>query len=340
MEIIAKSKTVIKNYFIKIIKLLADPIVTFLTKRVTYEVIQFIPPLIEFYNSSDKDKQSYYDHTKNPLDNLQVYENLKQRLVALNVPVEDFSIDISDFENWLKSFPEVANSYRGMGDVFIEKCLEHYLSYRLLNIKNNDVYIDIAAAGSDFADILHRSMGVKSYVLDLTYPEGVHGNKIGADAGATKLPDKFANVLSLHCAYECFMGDADIRFIKEASRILAPKGRYLIVPLYMDDVCFVATSPFCNQKEITIEDEALKVWRDDKYIVPFSRHYSPEAFKRRIFSVIPSDINAKVIYIQNIADVIKYFGNQRIYCFFTFYCEKKDINYTQQSLVATPSPTR
>ena len=88
------------------------------------------------------------------------------------------------------------------------------------------------------------------------------------------MPDDFASVLSLQCAYECFMGDADIRFVEEASRILDKKGRYGIAPLYLADIHFVSTSPYCNQAEVVIEPEARKVWKDDKYKVPFSRHYS------------------------------------------------------------------
>jgi len=38
------------------------------------------------------------------------------------------------------------------------------------------------------------------------------------------LPDGFASVLSLQCAYECFMGDADIRFVEEAGRFWIKNG--------------------------------------------------------------------------------------------------------------------
>ena len=126
--------------------------------------------------------------------------------------------------------------------------------------------------------IFLNKQGIKSYRLDLAYPAGIHGIDIGSDAGDTKLPDAFATVLSAQCAYECFMGDADIRFIKEAARILKSKGKYGIVPLYLDNDYYISTSPYCNQKEVVIEAEAKKVWRDDAFKVPFSRHYSPNPF--------------------------------------------------------------
>ena len=280
-----------------------------------------LPQLIEFQNSPKEHRQSYFDHTKDAFGNRGLYAGLKDRLLAIGIPVEEVDIDISDFERWLDDFSEIKKYYQNMGDVFVEKCLEHYLAFRHLKIANDDVYIDIAAAGSPWADILNKR-GLKSYRLDLAYPEGIHGINIGADAGNTKLPDAFASVLSAHCAYECFMGDADIRFVGEAARILNEKGRYGIVPLYLDDIYFVATSPYCNQQDVIIESEAKRVWRDDEYKVPFSRHYSPESFKRRIYSSIPDSMTGKVLYFRNLTDVMEHYQGQRIYCFFMFYCEK------------------
>ena len=205
-----------------------------------------------------------------------------------------------------------------MGDVFVEKCLEHYLAFRQLKISNDDVYIDIAASGSPWADILNKR-GIRSYRLDLGYPEGIHGINIGADAGNTKLPDRFCSVMSAQCAYECFMGDADVRFVSEAARILDKKGRYGIIPLYLEDTYFVATSPYCNQQNVKIEGEARRIWRDDEYKVPFSRHYSPEYFKERIYSSIPDSMRGKILYFRNLTDVMRHYPGQRIYCLFMFY---------------------
>jgi hypothetical protein len=242
--------------------------------------LPIISQLIEFQNSAKEDRQSFYDHTKDPLGSIGFYEGLKDRLLSAGVPVKPVDVDIPDFERWLNDFPEVGRHYEKMGDVFIEKCLEHYLTYRYLNISSGDVYIDVASSGSLWAEVLNsrteirghpgemrsavvnefhragrsevggRRSGVKAYRLDLSYPEGIRGIDIGADAGDTKLPEGFASVLSLQCAYECFMGDADIRFVEEANRILNKKGRYGIAPLYLADIHFVSTSPYCNQAEV------------------------------------------------------------------------------------------
>jgi hypothetical protein len=112
------------------------------------ELLPIIPQLIEFQNSAKEERQSFYDHTKDPLGSINFYEGLKERLLLAGVPVEAVDIDIPDFERWLSDFPEIRRYYEKMADVFIEKCLEHYLAFRHLKISDNDVYIDIAGGGS------------------------------------------------------------------------------------------------------------------------------------------------------------------------------------------------
>lgn len=300
-------------------------------KRETEKILPVISQLIEFQSSPAELRSSFHDHTKRPEENIKYYERLKDRLINSGIKVEDVMVDITDFERWLIDFAEIRRNYERLGDVFIEKCLEHYLAYRHLKISNNDVYIDVASAGSPWAESLNvreaevrdRKQGVKAYRLDLSFPKGINGIDIGADSGDTKLPNGFASVLSLQCAYECFMGDADILFVKEASRILNKKGRYGIVPLYLEDIHFVSTSPYCNQAAVIIEPEARKIWRDDEYKLPFSRYYSPESFAERIHSQIPDDMAGKIIYFKNLEEVMMNYPGQRVYCFFMFLCEKK-----------------
>ncbi|MBP7652816.1 hypothetical protein KA977_05295 [Candidatus Dependentiae bacterium] len=281
--------------------------------------------IIEYENSSITERQSYCEHTQEPLKNKDLFFDLKNELVNIKLPTENIEININDFENWLVDFSAINELYEKMGDVYIEKCLEHYLAFKYLNISQKDVVIDIAACGSPFAKILIEK-GIKSYRLDMSYPEGINGINIGADAGDTKLLSEFADVLCLQCAYECFMGDADIRFIKEAGRILKNNGRVGIVPLYLDDSYYIITSPYCNQNNIVIDEGAKRVWREDKYKAPFSRHYSLDSFNKRIHSNIPNGMKAKILFFQNLPDIMKKYANQRIYCYFMLLCEKKCVN--------------
>ena len=289
--------------------------------------------LNDFKKSPLKLRQSYYDKTKKPLFNIEYFSAIKDQLLANGVNVNEIRIDIHDFKTWLTDFPEVIKYYKNSGDAFIEKCLEHYLVYKFLKFTKGDVYIDVAAAGSPWAEILNTK-GVESYRLDLSYPKGIQGINIGANAENTGLPSGSCTALSLQCAYECFMGESDINFVKEASRILNEKGRYVIVPLYLADQYYISTSPYCDQKKVVIDDGAKKIWRDDQYKVPFSRHYSPEAFIERIYSNIPKDMSTHIFYISNLDELMRHYHKQRIYCFFMLYSEKKN-TYKQELTISS-----
>jgi hypothetical protein len=240
------------------------------------------------------------------------------RFNNLGVDVEDVCINVKDFESWLTKYPEIFDHYINHSDVRIEKCLEHYLSMKHLGINEKDVFVDIAASGSPFANIISKKLKIDAYMQDLIYEEGIHGNKIGSDAGSIPVSDKFASVLALHCAFECFQGDSDIRFIKEAGRVLCDGGRLGILPLYIDDDYFVKSGPKYDKNKVSIEEGVKWIWRDDDYAhEPFSRHYSPEAFKERILDNM-ENLNGKILHFTNLKDLELYYPKQRIYCNFMF----------------------
>jgi hypothetical protein len=192
-----------------------------------------------------------------------------------------------------------------------------------LALSSFDRFIDVAAGSSPYADILHRELGLATFRMDLSYPAGISGRDIGVDAGDTRLPCGFATAMALHCSYECFMGDADVRFVREAARILAPGGRYVITPLYLGTTFRNITSPYCNQRKVAIDPGASRIWRDDSYITSsFARIYSPEVFAERIYSRIPGDMTGTVYFFRNLPDVSRSFGGERIYCYFLFHCTK------------------
>lgn len=236
------------------------------------------------------------------------------------MPVEDTRVDIADFEEWRRDFWELDQFYSRWAAVRIEKCLEHYLAFKWLGISQKDLYIDIAASDSIWAKFLSQR-GIIAYRLDLKYPLGIKGRDIGADAGDTKLPDEFASAMSLHCAFETFRNDADIRFIHEAWRVLNERGRLAILPLYTDETYFILSSPYVDLSGVQIDQGAIRVWREDSHKGPFSRHYSPEAFAKRIYSQIEG-MTGKIVHFTNLDELRARYSGQRIYCHFMFYCEK------------------
>jgi glycosyltransferase involved in cell wall biosynthesis len=266
-------------------------------------------------------KVTYSEPSPDYFNDKAYYDGLRNRLIKLGVTVEETELDINAFDDWLKMHPEIKNYYRLRKNVIIEKCLEHYLSYKYLSLTQEDIFIDIAASKSPWIETLSKK-GIRSFRLDKAYSEGINGTNIGADASNTYLPDGMASALGLHCAFECFMGNVDIQFLKEAGRILNEIGRFVIVPLYLSNNFKNITSPLCDQSNVLIDEGAEKVLRQDGYKAPFSRNYSPEAFMQRVYSNVPKDMTAKVFYFTNISDFSKRYAGQRVYSHFMLYCEK------------------
>ncbi len=265
--------------------------------------------LDEFEKSSDTERASYWEAKFDARE-------FTERFDKAGIAVEQIEINIKDFERWMSENSALIADYGNMADVRIEKILEHYLTLKYLDVKLDDIFIDVAAADSPFADLL-RKKGMTAYSQDLVYPVGLRGCKIGSDAGRMPVNDRFADVLTLHCAYECFQGDGDIRFAREASRILKKGGRLGIAPLYIDTIHFVKTSPWSDKRKIDVEREARVLWRDDQYKEPFSRHYSPESFVERIACQMP-EMEKKILCFKNLDTLSEHFKGQRIYCHFMF----------------------
>ena len=226
------------------------------------------------------------------------YEKIRADMENAGLRVIPYRIDIKDFYKWLDkaAFPKkYADFY---GPKFVEKALEHYLGAKLLELGRGDVLIDIAAASSPWFEIAERMYRCKAYALDLSFPEGINGKKIGADATAMPLPNGFATKLALHCAYEMFEGDADIRLIPEAERVLAPGGKMVI---YMHNFYFADSSPLADRRGLDYQG-AVRVWRDDGYNVRFSRKYSVDAFIERVVKNLGS-LSLILYFIENEKEV-------------------------------------
>jgi SAM-dependent methyltransferase len=306
----------IKNAFRKKIEQIAQ-------KAVRDQIRFLVPQYLQFQTAPKNQRISSYVMADLPnLDSR--YTSIRDKMGSLVVTVGDSHIDISAFRRWMHDFPQVIEAYEWMGATKIEKCLEHYLSYSLLGLKPGTTYLDVAAAGSKWVEIL-RKRGIVGFRLDLGYPKGIHGINIGADAAHTGLPGDSYDSLSAQCAYECFMGDADNGFLQEGARLLKPGGRLAIVPLYVEYVHVIAVSPFNDNQKLEIDQGAMAAWRDDEWPVPFSRTYSPEAFAQRVYSTLPSSLNAKVLYFANLDQVRNEFPGSKMYCRFMFLCEKKAI---------------
>lgn len=203
----------------------------------------------------------YYLFLRQPknLGWLPSYEDkLLEALEQYQVPVKDLSIDVEGYREYF-SRAGYADRYPNYYPWNIaEKSLEHYIAQQLLDLKPEDVYIDIASEGSPVPEIYQRLFGCTTYAQDLFYEEGIHGNRIGSDAASMPLPDGSVTKMALHCSFEHFEGQADSGFIREVSRLLKPGGRLVIVPLYLASTYSILTDPLVSRKnEVQFEQDAV-----------------------------------------------------------------------------------
>jgi SAM-dependent methyltransferase len=260
------------------------------------------------YNALREPKIKYIipvDGIKNEMFSLQVQEEIAKELKMDGLNIVDFKINISDYRNYIKKaeYEKSPNYYGGgKGWNFTEKSLEHYLAAKLLDLSKDDVYIDIANSDSPAPDIYNKLYGCEVYRQDLVFPEGVHGNIIGGDAGKMPVENGFATKMGLHCSFEHFEQDSDIRFIKEASRVLKKRGKLCIVPLYLFKEYSIMTDPsFLPKGGIQFENDAvLYCWKGFRN--RHGRFYDISHFYQRIRNNL-NNLKLTIYMIQNEKEV-------------------------------------
>jgi acetyltransferase-like isoleucine patch superfamily enzyme/ubiquinone/menaquinone biosynthesis C-methylase UbiE len=244
--------------------------------------------------------------------------------------VVDYDIDIADYRRYIQTAQiyESKRFYGGTeGPNFPEKTLEHYLAAKFLNLGPQDIYIDIASQNSPAPMIYSQKYGCKTWRQDLAYSIGINGDRIGGNAAAMPLEDGFASAMALHCSFEHFEGDADIRFIKETSRVLRPGGKAVIVPLYLASQYTINTDPAVwPAGGIDFEPDAMlycvKNFRNRQ-----GRFYDIAHLKSRIIDHL-GDLKCTIIFIKNAKDV-----HPSCYVRFVMMLEKPKI------VVSPPRPT-
>jgi hypothetical protein len=152
-------------------------------------------------------------------------EKIRQEFIDNGFEVVDYDIDKSDFTQWLNEVNFPTEYSEGYGEVFTEKVLEHYLSSKLLDLNENDVFIDVAAASSPWYDLAEKRYKCKNFAVDLHLPPAKNDPRL-IECDATNMPfdDESISKIALHCAYEMFENDADINRIEEANRVLTGGG--------------------------------------------------------------------------------------------------------------------
>ncbi|MDZ4854169.1 MAG: methyltransferase domain-containing protein [Nitrospirota bacterium] len=212
-------------------------------------------------------------------------DQLRRQLAEAGFPLRPFSISPQAITRYVDQAGYARRSYYDSGRApnAVEKYLEHYVALTLLQLSDQEVYIDVASDTSPLSDIARELKGVHAYQQDYAYPDGMRGNRIGGDACALPLPDGFADAMSLTCSYEHFEGDRDMAFLCEAERVLAPGGRLCILPLYLSSTYHIRTNPSLDITGLVFDDQAVVCCRRDVH-VRHARQYDVANLLSRVAS--------------------------------------------------------
>ncbi len=271
-------------------------------------------------------------YTKWKFRNAPVYANptpqelvlIEQDLVALGVEIHDYSPPPSEFhvfksQGW---FPPRYHGGLNSG-VWDEKLLGHWISSERLGVLNygkDDIFVDVAAAGSPWAQVLRERKGINSFAIDLCQIGEAYRHLDYyrmENACATSFPDASVSGASLHCAYEMFMGDDDVRLISELARILKPGAKAVILPLYMHTHYCAYSTPEYFGKGYS-DPRAKEYIRLDSFGIPSSRKYDAEMFKERVINTARNHgVKYKILVLRN-----KQSFSREIYCHFILEIEK------------------
>lgn len=206
----------------------------------------------------------------------------------------EFQLDIAAYQDYVKraGYEQFDPYYRGEAsgnaEHRSEKLLQHFISLELLDMQADDVYIDIASNTSPMRHIVKALYGCTVYSLDLSYPPGIDGELIGADAGAMPFPDESVSKMTLHCSFEHFAFGADSRFITECARVLRPGGKVCIVPWYVLPEYCIRLDPMLEQSMHIRDTEGAKVVYVRDYRVDYGRFYSPATVASRLLAFGPT----------------------------------------------------
>jgi SAM-dependent methyltransferase len=229
------------------------------TLKLSFQILRNVKETIlwnyRYYSLREPKVKSWVPH-----DDPDILNAITEELEANNFNIIDLEINITEYKQYMRNaeYHKVPDYYKARNAKnFIEKSLEHYLAAKLLDLSKDDIYIDIASGNSPTSGIYQKLYGCKAYRQDLAFPKGIHGNTIGGDASNMPIEDDFCTKMALHCSFEHFEGNSDIKFIKEASRVLRKGGKLCILPFYLFTKYAIQTDPIVLPKSgINFEREA------------------------------------------------------------------------------------
>ena len=215
-------------------------------------------------------------------------DTVQATLRSFGVSVHEFDLGglRARFHDYIKA-PEYEGEFptHGAPSVsFLEKALEHFISYELALPSAGSVGINVGSSPSVAPAVARRLFDCTIYEQDRSYLSGFQSQQIRSGADAIPLPDQSVDFMTLHCTFEHFEGATDTGFVREASRLLKPAGRVVILPLYLSPNYCNITGETDPAVQATIGFDAESQFR---CVIPewqnrFGRYYSPAALAARV----------------------------------------------------------
>ena len=249
---------------------------------------------------------------------------IEHDLAALGVSVHDYAPSLLSFSAFQAAGYFPADYHGGReGPVWDEKLVEHWIAAECLGLRAYspaDIYVDVAAGNSPWALALRQRHDIAAFAIDRSdvgEAFRTHACYRCEDATATSFADASVTGASLHCAYEMFSGDDDVRLLGEAARILKPGGKLVILPLYLHtEYCAYATPEYYGRGHA--DSAATEYVRTDCFGIPASRKYDAGTLKSRVLDKVEGlGMTYHLLALRNASELGK-----NIYCHFILEISK------------------
>jgi SAM-dependent methyltransferase len=248
----------------------------------------------------------------------QVVEAVHKDFRKRGIPVIEWPVNLEEYKGYFEkaAYKDLYPCY--YKDYLPEKSFEHFVAFRLLDIRPNEIFLDIASENSPVSEIYSRLTGCRSYRQDIMYSPGINGDQIGGDACQMPVPDQFAHKVALTCSLEHFEGEGDQRLFLELSRVLKPAGKVCVIPLYVYTSAANQTDPTVSVPNNVPLDKNAEIYCARGWGNRFARFYSPESFVERVFLPTRHFFSLEIIRIMNADEV-----NRGIYARFALVATRK-----------------
>ena len=233
-------------------------------------------------------------------------ESVERAFIEQGITPAPYSIDVDAYRQFVGKARYRTGAY---GDYFSEKSLEHFLSFQFSNLNEHSLVVDVANAGSSFPGIINDLFRCRVISNDLAFAPGEFvveswHIRIGCNACSLPIKDASADLITIHCALEMFEGNDDINLVKEATRVLKPGGKMVIIPLYMNEIHHVLRDPKNTRRnQPDIDEGSVLIYRKDFWGVAFARFYSVDAFCKRIIANVKGNMLFNLYKIINAESV-------------------------------------